>query len=460
MKKLPIVLRIGTRPSRLARVQTADAAARLESRLPGISFEMRPIYSSGDLDRITDLRESPADFFTRELDDALRSGQIDLAIHSAKDLPDPLPEDLGLFRFPWREDPRDVLVLALGRSPSDLPESPVIGVSSVRRAAYCETRFPGGIHKMLRGNIEERIAQVDSGSFDLIVMAGAALIRLGLEARITEWIPLAALPVPEGQGYLAATFRKTDARISMLFDGFERGALRGKKVLMTCSEALQQKAGDQLQSWGGEAVPFSLITIQDRRVPLPQLRDYDGLIITSPSAAQSFIRAAGAAQKFPPIMVCGPGTDDVFAAHGIPVALQPEAHFGAEGLIDQLAKSVSPGAELLRLRSDRAGPALADALREAGLQVDDFILYDTVPVKHAELPEFDVAFFASASAVESFIAGWGREGLRDKTVAAIGEPTATALRWAGVHPDVVAEESTVAGTFRALARYFVERNHQ
>ncbi len=216
MKRSPIVLKAGTRPSSLALTQSRGALDRIEGMLEGVSFESVPITSVGDTDRTTDLRESPVDFFTRELDDALLRGDIDLAVHSAKDLPDPMPAKIDWFWLPWRAEPRDVLVLAKGRTVSDLPDNPVIGVSSERRGDYCTQRFPNGIQRNIRGNIDERIAQVDSGDYDIVVMAAAALIRLKIEDRITEWVSLNDLEVSEGQGYLAVTFREGDERIMTL----------------------------------------------------------------------------------------------------------------------------------------------------------------------------------------------------------------------------------------------------
>jgi uroporphyrinogen III methyltransferase/synthase len=225
MKKSPIVLKVGTRPSSLALTQTKAALDRIESLLEGVRFEMVPITSIGDTDRAIDLRESPADFFTRELDEALLRRDVDCAVHSAKDLPAPMPDKIDWFWLPWRKEPRDVLVLAPGRSIDDLPENPVIGVSSERREEYCRRHFPNGIQKTIRGNIDERIAQVDNGDFDMVIMAAAALVRLGIEDRITEWIPLEELEVPEGQGYLAVTFREGDERLMTLRNLFMRAVV-------------------------------------------------------------------------------------------------------------------------------------------------------------------------------------------------------------------------------------------
>ena len=204
------VFRVGTRPSKLASIQTHGVMERLKEWLPGMRFEVHVFSSPGDRDRETDLRISPDDFFTRDLDQAVLGGQIDLAIHSAKDLPDPVPEGLDWCWLPWLEDPRDALVLRPGCRLAELPENAVIGVSSERREEYCRKRFPKARLKSVRGDIEERLAQLDRGDYDILMMAGAALIRLNLQHRVVEWISVAELPPPDGQGYLAMTFRADD----------------------------------------------------------------------------------------------------------------------------------------------------------------------------------------------------------------------------------------------------------
>ena len=199
--------RVGTRNSRLALLQTRSTLARLTAWLPGTHWDVVPMQTVGDRDQTTDLRESPPDFFTRDLDDGLRSGQLDCAIHSAKDLPDPVSAGLDWCWLPWREDPRDALILPAGKTWNALPTAPRIGISSARRETYGLKRFPGANLLPIRGNIEERLAQLDAGKYDLLMLAGAALNRLGLEKRISEWLPLDALETPEGQGSLALTFR-------------------------------------------------------------------------------------------------------------------------------------------------------------------------------------------------------------------------------------------------------------
>jgi len=698
MVKLKTTFKVGTRPSSLALTQTHDALDRIENMLKGIAFEMVPIASVGDTDRSTDLRESPADFFTRELDKALLRGDIDLAVHSAKDLPDPMPEGIDWYWLPWREEPRDVLIVAKGRSIDDLPDNPVIGVSSDRREEYCTKRFPNGIQKNIRGNIEERITQVDNGDFDVVVMAAAALYRLGIEERIAEWIPLEELEVPEGQGYLAVTLREGDAKMlalrglftqavtfagagvgnrdlctiatlralkrcdiclhdslidktlldhlppharsidvgkrcgahsreqhvttklicecarqskrvvrlkggdpgifghlaeetealeklgipyrvipgisalqaattgtgmlltrrdisrgfvaltprksggeiarcdaemksrlpviyymsikaiepisqQLLEDGWAGdtptaiiynaggedekiikttidglpsqsqphcikqpglilvgditayshktgfGALGGREILLTCSEAIQEKAAALVRDFGGHPIQFPLIRLEYICGNLPRYEEFDWLVVTSPSSVRAVMQLIEDQKTdrrtIPKIMVCGRGTADEFAKHGLYADAQPESGFSTESLIELAGKTVKPGEKILRVRSDKAGSQLAEALRETGAEVKDAVIYNNIRVEHEELPPFDAVFFASASATESFITQWGTEALSGKLVCAIGKPTARALDKHNIQPNVIAREATVMGAINSLAEYFV-----
>lgn len=196
-----------------------------------------------------DLRESPADFFTRDLDEAVIRGDLDFAIHSAKDMPDPIRTGLDWFWLPWREDPRDCLVLPVGTPHTGIPSRPRIGVSSERRAAYCRQRFPEADLMPIRGNIEDRLAQLDAHRFDVVVIAGAALIRLGLESRISEWIPFSDMPIPPGQGTLGLSFRVGDPRLIRLRALFVRpvvfvGAGVGQAGMCTADGLAELKACD------------------------------------------------------------------------------------------------------------------------------------------------------------------------------------------------------------------------
>jgi len=713
METTVATIKVGARSSRLSRIQTQNALEKLRLMLPRVRFEEIFLSSPGDRDRATDLRESPADFFTRDLDEAVLSGELDCAVHSAKDVPDPVPEGLDWFWLPWREDPRDAIVLAPGRSVADLPPNPVSGISSERREDYCRQRFPGARFKAIRGNIEQRLVQVDSGEYDFVIMAAAALLRLGIEDRISEWIPLEALPTPDGQGALALTFRSgnpfflrlrsiavravtfagggvgegmgtvatlralarcdvclhdtlldhgllgalppaavcidvgkrcgshsvpqpvTTELISMwarrgarvvrlkggdpcifgrlaeevealdalhlpyrvlpgvsslsaaascsgilptrrgVSRGFcamsprvkggavasvakaergtlpvvffmavtaardvvkqmqadgepadtpaamvmnagaddaavvrgtladicdkaeryrmdegtdslgtaarpwkpglfivgqvaayafreDRGALEGQRVLLTCSAALQEKAAGEVTDFGGIPVQRPLIRLEPTADGLryaARVAEFDWVVLTSPSAARCFAQLLDAAgldvRRVPKLLVCGAGTARELEALHLHADAQPKAGFSGAAVVDAARLVIGNGTRVLRLRSQKAGPDLARALRQLGAEVEDCVLYENKTVTYDNMPRFDTVFFASASAVDAYASAWGGESLEGRIVVAIGQPTLAALRGIGVAADVVGSEATVESSIRSLAEHMV-----
>ena len=134
----------------------------------------------------------------------------------------------------------------------------------------------------------------------------------------------------------------------------------------------------------------------------------------------------------------------------------PESDFSGKGLLDAAAPVVK-GQKILRLRSQKAGPGLADGLRAAGAEVDDVVLYKNHVIEYDRRPEFDSIFFASASAVESFVQQWGADALNDKTVLTMGRPTASALEKLSVEVDVTGKGAVVEDVLRSLAVYEVNR---
>lgn len=212
------MLRVGARDSKLSILQAQTALDRIHQQT-GLDFILCPFSSPGDRDQSTDLRQTPGNFFTADLDNALLAGEIDCAIHSAKDLPpEGLPEGLDWFWLPWREDPRDALVLREGVT---CPKS--IGISSGRRETWAAHRFPKAERRTLRGTIPSRLAQLDAGNYDAIVIAAAALHRLNQAHRITEYIALNDLTPPPGQGFLAVTFRRNDTTLRALRNLYIKG---------------------------------------------------------------------------------------------------------------------------------------------------------------------------------------------------------------------------------------------
>ncbi|MFA7172995.1 MAG: hydroxymethylbilane synthase [Kiritimatiellia bacterium] len=694
-----VILKVGTRGSQLAVAQAQSALTQLQRLFPVFSFELVKIETPGDRDLISDLKSAPTDFFTRDLDRAVRKREVDLAIHSAKDLSHPISADLDWFWLPWHEDPRDAWVLAEGRSLADLPHNPIIGVSSDRRELCALKRFPDAILKPIRGSIIARMEQLDRGDYDAALMAGAALKRLALEERITEWIELNEFPVPPGQGYLAVTFSPEDRRLlrlrsyfvkavrfvgagvgsedyctwggvkdlqsadvclyDVLMDGkilrflpehaervfvgkrcgdhsatqplittliadyarqgkrvvrlkggdpglfgrlaeetdelerlslpytvragvsaltvattgtgmlltrrtssrgfctltpraaggevagvseeiriqlplvlfmsvkvapamatqlldegwdeftpvaivfnagaddqqvlrlslaelqaapaeleckdpglliigaaaegmfrIDLGALQGRRVLLTCSEAIMEKAICRVIDFGGRPLARPMIKllpcpeIQGRLAELPT---YDWLVLTSPASVRFFmemvLKSGVDLRHLPKIMTCGPGSAQAFMPYGIIPDLTPPMIYSAKGLAEVLAEMDFTGQRVLRLRSELAGSLLADVLRSKGALVDDELLYKNEFVRYSRLPEFDVVFFASTSAVDSYVEQAGAESLAGKLILTIGQPTADALDRYGIHCDCVADKATVNGAIESLARW-------
>lgn len=694
--------RVGARDSRLSMVQTQNALAQLQSVLPALTFELSPRSSPGDQDLQTDLRASAPDFFTRHLDDALRDGSIDIAMHSAKDLPTPFPDDLDWFWLPWAEDARDAIAMRPGESVDDLPERPVIGVSSDRREDYARQRFPTAEQRSIRGNIEQRLAQLDNGDYDLLLIAAAALNRLDLPERITEWIPLVDLRPPPGQGYLATTFRRGDCRVEawrglflkpvvfagggpgapelctvgavealrhcdvcfydalvaerllaelpptaeaayvgkrggaysvakedleyMLQDHCRRGRrvvrlkggdpgifgrlaqetaaldnlrlpyrvipgvssltaatsgtgffptrrgvnrgfcvatpgplgdddatgfeqrdtlplalfmaggkvpavveqlladnwaadvpaamvfaagspderilaaplsgiaaaveqeetslpglllvgptanadfqfsrdslpLGGRRILLTCGAQLQARTAAAVRDLGGIPLEFPLIRLTpnpDAADYLEQLDNFDWVVLTSPSAARCFLQLLGWAgidlRQVPAILSCGPAVSRVLNDCGLAADAAPEDEFSANAMLEVATQHIEPGSRVLRLRSDQASRTVEEELTAAGAVVVDCVLYHNSEIEPDSLPAFDAVFFASASAVRSFLRQWGAAALADATVLAIGEPTACALDEAGRPPDLISPIAGGPESIAALAAQFV-----
>lgn len=234
-------IKVGSRQSALAMTQsgqTLDALKRLaeEAGLP-LEFEIVPIVTRGD--RILDVTLSKVGgkgLFVKEIEEALLGGEIDIAIHSMKDMPFELPEGLAIGCVPPREDPRDALVNLTSSTLSDLPPGARIGTSSLRRAAQLQSRRPDFRIESLRGNIDTRLRKLESEGLDAIVLAAAGLKRMGWNDRITAYIdPEDCLPAV-GQGALAIECRVSDkevlALLAMLNDTAAERAVAAERTFL------------------------------------------------------------------------------------------------------------------------------------------------------------------------------------------------------------------------------------
>ena len=194
---------IATRRSRLALWQAGHVRERLQAAHPGLEVELLPMTTSGD--ELQDRRLDQAGgkgLFIKELEQAMADGRADLAVHSMKDVPADLPPGFTLAAITLREDPRDAFVSNKYASLKQMPEGAIVGTSSLRRSAQVMERFPALRIRLLRGNVETRLAKLDRGEYDGIVLAVAGLLRLGLAARIRGRLDAeVSLPAP-GQGAL------------------------------------------------------------------------------------------------------------------------------------------------------------------------------------------------------------------------------------------------------------------
>jgi hydroxymethylbilane synthase len=214
--KLAPWLKIGTRGSPLALAQAHETRRRLAlvHGAPEEHFEITVIKTSGDLIQDRPLSEvGGKGLFTKELDQAQLEGAIDIAVHSAKDLPTLLPDGLVVAGYLPREDVRDAFIGGVAKNLADLPQGARVGSASLRRQAMIRRLRPDLQVELLRGNVQTRLRKVESGEFAATLLALAGLKRLGLADKATSLLPLDLFPPACGQGAIAITARREDARI-------------------------------------------------------------------------------------------------------------------------------------------------------------------------------------------------------------------------------------------------------
>lgn len=205
-------IRLGTRASKLALYQSELVARLLREAAPGTEVELVEISTSGDRDQSTPLQEgSSAGWFTTAIQQALQRGEIDIAVHSYKDLPTKRPEGLTIAAVPTREDPRDALVSNGNKRLRNLPEGARVGTSSPRRTAQVLAVRPDLRVESIRGNVDTRIAKVRSGDYDAAVLAYAGLKRLEREDEIAQVFGIEEMLPAPAQGALAVECRSADA---------------------------------------------------------------------------------------------------------------------------------------------------------------------------------------------------------------------------------------------------------
>ncbi|MCQ9123927.1 hydroxymethylbilane synthase [Rodentibacter caecimuris] len=211
------ILKIATRQSPLALWQANFVKERLEKIHPGLTVELVPMVTKGDIILDTPLAKiGGKGLFVKELENALLEKRADIAVHSMKDVPMQFPEGLGLSVICKREDPRDAFVSNHYASFDDLPKGAIVGTSSLRRQCQLKELRPDLDIRSLRGNVGTRLSKLDNGEYDAIILAAAGLIRLGMKERIASFIEVTTSLPAVGQGAVGIECRTDDHLVQAL----------------------------------------------------------------------------------------------------------------------------------------------------------------------------------------------------------------------------------------------------
>ena len=228
---------VGSRGSRLAVWQAEWVQARLKELAPGLTVTLQRIKTSGDM--ILDVPLAAIGgkgLFVKEIEEALLRGEIDLAVHSMKDVPTVLPDGLDILCVPAREDPRDVLVSRDSCSLEQLPKGSRVGTSSLRRQAQLLHSRPDLRIQLLRGNLDTRLRKLHNGEYEAIVLAAAGLRRMGWSNEVTEYLPPEVSLPASGQGALGLEGRRKDRFVQTLVEKLEhrptRTAVMAERALL------------------------------------------------------------------------------------------------------------------------------------------------------------------------------------------------------------------------------------
>lgn len=228
------IIHIGTRRSALALRQVDLIMASLSATDPSLKFQVHPIATMGDRDKVTPLPELGKGLWTNELEDSLKSREVDFIVHCLKDMPTTLSSGCLLGCVTKREDPRDVVIFSARHGDSykklaDLPAGSVVGTSSVRRAAQLRRRYPGLVFKDVRGNIDTRLNKLDNPElgYDCIILAAAGLLRMEYGVRIAQYLSSetedgkGGMLHAVGQGALGLEVRENDEKMLQLLKAVE-----------------------------------------------------------------------------------------------------------------------------------------------------------------------------------------------------------------------------------------------
>ena len=237
-------IRTGTRGSILAIRQTDEVLAQLGPKFPELDFQVAPVRTQGDINATASLTGMGLGVFVNEIERMLLDGELDMAVHSLKDMPTTLPDGLVIGAMTGRLDPRDVLVNRWHCNLTNLPEGARIGTSSPRRRALINSLCPQATVVPIRGNVETRLSKAQGEDYDGAVLAAAGMVRLGLTEHIDEYLSPQRFVPPPGQGVLAVEVREDNQRMIDLLRSVDDTATR---LAATAERAFLEKLGGGCQ---------------------------------------------------------------------------------------------------------------------------------------------------------------------------------------------------------------------
>ena len=419
-------LTIGSRGSQLALWQANHIQNRLESL--GVKVHIEIIKTTGD--KITDVplaKVGGKGLFTKEIEEALLDGRVDLAVHSLKDLPTELPEGLTLAAVPERDLPYDALV---GSRLDDLRPGAKVGTSSLRRAAQLRALRPDLVIENIRGNLDTRLRKLENGEYDAILLAAAGLRRLGWGDRIAEVLTPESMCPAVGQGALAIETRSTGDALELcrqLDHPPTRAAVSAERSLLA-------------SLGGGCQVPIGAhAVIENERLRLRAVvahpdgrtllrHDLEGDV----SAAESLGREAARALL----------------------------NDGARRILAEVYGETQPLAarRIVVTRARDQAASFSDQLRRLGAEVVELPAIELVPVDFpaADLSAYQWLVFTSANAVRFFFGPQGCPPVLDARICVVGPATAEALGEFGLRAQLVAEEHVAEGIVEAFRQTDLE----
>ena len=398
-------LSVGARGSPLSQSQVWEVLKEIRTFHPDIDFTPTWVTTTGDKDKVSSLRAlEKTDFFTKEVDSQQLEGRFRISIHSAKDLPDPLTEGLSVIAITKGQDPSDVLVLREGH---DIRGKTIIATSSIRRGYEIQTRFPHAEIVDIRGTIEERLQQIESGRVDGVVIAKAALIRLGITPK--HEITLTG-PVAKYQGQLAIIARSDDREMAALFSSID------------CREKVLYFGLEAPRSIEYRYIHYPLIETSLReRQRIPEAVTH--IIMTSKTAVRYF-------QPSPDYtyLSVGQATTKALESFGC-TKIYTAKNECQEGLIELIQTLDLPKATFFWPHSSGARPLLSEFCKEQQIPLIAYPLYDTFPKKPQYEIDFDTVdalYFSSPSTVDAFFTFFKK--LPDKKIVTQGEITKNYLQ--------------------------------